>query len=242
MSQQQPPGYGPHSGGYGPPPGYPPQGYGAPGQPYPAPEKPIPWYHGSVFLAVALLFCWPIGLVALWTSAKTSLATKLVATAIFGGLGVLFLIGSLASKAGSSSSSSYVPPTPVVTTPSLQRAAETPAAAAVTESCAALSQQFGPSSKLSDLQKDELWKNYAGKRFSWQLKITEVSSGVLGGYTVQAKCSPKSPSLIQDIMISYDGDAKSFVLGLQKDETYTLSGVLGRSSTLLGLSAEGTPR
>lgn len=242
MSQQQPPGYGPPSSGYGPPPGYPTPGYATPGYPYPAPEKPTPWYHSSVFLGLALLVCWPMGLVALWTSPKTSLLTKLVATAIFGGLGVLFLIGAIAGKSGSSSSSSYVPPNPVGATPSPQGAVVAPAAAAVTASCTELSQRFGPSSKLSDLQKDELWKDYAGKRFSWQLKITEVSSGVLGGYTVQAKCAPKSPSLIQDIMISYDADAKSFVLGLQKDETYTLTGVLGRSSTLLGLSAEGIPQ
>ena len=225
-----------------PPPAHPNQGYPAPGYPYPAPEKPTPWYHSSAFLGVALLMCWPIGLVALWSSPKTSLATKLVATAIFGGIGGLFFIGALARKPRSSSASSYVEPTQVRATPAPRRIAEAPAVASVSESCSELSKQFGVSSKLSDLQKDELWKNYAGKRFTWQLKITEVSSGMLGGYTVQAKCSPKSPSFIQDIIISYDGDAKSFVLGLQKDETYTLSGVLGTSSTLLGLSADGIPQ
>jgi len=119
--------------------------------------------------------------------------------------------------------------------------AATPAATAesVSESCLDLSTKFGTSSKLSDLQKDELWKNYKGKSFAWPLQITEVSSGTFGGYSVQAKCSPESPSLIQDIHISYGKDAKDLVMGLEKGATYTLKGTLTRQSPLLGLSANG---
>jgi len=114
-----------------------------------------------------------------------------------------------------------------------------PVPATVTESCLKLSSTFGSSSKLSDLQKDELWKSYKGKRFAWPLQITEVSAGTFGGYSVQAKCSPESPSLIQDVHISYGKEAKDFVMGLEKGATYTLKGTLTRQSSLLGLSADG---
>jgi hypothetical protein len=63
----------------------------------PAPNPKVSWYHTGLFLGVSLLFCWPVGLLALWTSPKTSLVTKVVATAIFGGLGMLFLIGTIAA-------------------------------------------------------------------------------------------------------------------------------------------------
>jgi hypothetical protein len=112
----------------------------------------------------------------------------------------------------------------------------------VSESCLDLSQRFGTTSKLSDLQKDELWKAYEGKGFTWQLRITEVSAGMLGGFTVQAKCAPKSPSLIQDVQLSFDDNAKSYVMKLQKDDVYTMSGTLKSSSTLLGLTADGIPQ
>lgn len=108
----------------------------------------------------------------------------------------------------------------------------------VTESCSELSEKFGPSSKLSDLQKEELWKQYKGKAFKWDLKVTEVSSDVLGGFTVQFKCAPESPSLIQDIQIKYPKEAKSTVMGLMKDETYSVEGVLKYSGSLLGMTAD----
>ncbi len=129
-------------------------------------------------------------------------------------------------------------------------AAETPAPAAtpheekptyISESCYQLSTKFGTSSKLSDLQKEEAWKSYKGKLFKWNLEITEVSSGFLGGFTVQAKCSPRSPSLVQDIQIDYDDDAKPMVMKLEKGSTYTLTGKLTNTSTLFGLGADGMP-
>lgn len=117
-----------------------------------------------------------------------------------------------------------------------------PASAPVTflkESCLDLAVNFGPQSKLSDLQKEEMWPQYEGKHFKWQLQVTEVSSDTFGGYTVQFKCSPKSPSLIQDIQLKYDDNAKSFVMGMQKGASYEIKGKLGTSSTLLGMTGDG---
>jgi hypothetical protein len=94
---------------------------------------------------------------------------------------------------------------------------------------------------MSDLQKKEAWKEYEGKVFDWDLKVVEVSSGALGGYSVQAKCAPDSPSLVQDVQIFYPKDARDFVMGLQKGAVYPLKGRLKRSSTLLGLTADGVP-
>ena len=248
MTQQQPPhgqppqGYGPPPQGYGPPPGY---GYA------PQPAK-APWYHSGAIVGISLFFCWPIGLVLLWSSKSISTVTKLVGTAVFGGIGLIFVIGAMVGAGKqraelSASKAALQSPTPAsepASEPVVAKRAAAPAAPTVetvTESCLTLATKFGTSSKLSDLQKDEAWKSYKGKAFEWKLKITEVSSGTFGGYSVQAKCAPQSPSLIQDIQISYDSDAKDFVMKLQKDDVYTLKGVLKNSSTLLGLMADGTP-
>lgn len=110
----------------------------------------------------------------------------------------------------------------------------------VKESCLSLSSLFGAGSQYSDLQKEELWKKYEGKIFEWPLEIVEVSSGLLGGYRVQCKCLD-SKSFIQDIQLSYDDNAKPYVLSLQVKKIYQLKGKLESQSTLLGIGAKGIP-
>ena len=107
------------------------------------------------------------------------------------------------------------------------------------ESCADLSRDFGTQSKLSDLQKEERWKQYKGRAFKWNLKVTEVSSDIFGGFTVQFKCAVDSSSLIQDIQLKYQDSDKARVLQLTKGSAYEIKGRLGRASTLLGMTGDG---
>ncbi|MGZ3451197.1 MAG: OB-fold protein [Polyangiales bacterium] len=68
--------------GYPPPPQYP---YGPPPYGYP-PQPPPPrgsWYHSPVVAVLLLLFCFPFGLIAVWTSPKMSQVAKIVTTAIW---------------------------------------------------------------------------------------------------------------------------------------------------------------
>jgi hypothetical protein len=108
----------------------------------------------------------------------------------------------------------------------------------IKESCLKVSNIFGASSKLSDLQKDELWKDYKDKTFNWKLSVTEVSSKSFGdGFTVQYKCEG-SNSFIQDVVVNYPSSAKQAVLGLEKGSVYSVKGTLTHYSSLLGLSSE----
>ncbi|MCA1807396.1 MAG: sel1 repeat family protein [Actinobacteria bacterium] len=110
----------------------------------------------------------------------------------------------------------------------------------VSDSCFDLSTKFGVESKLSEVQKDEAWKGYRGKAFDWQLKIVDVSAlPVVGGFLVQAKCSPRSPSLIADLQLKYGSDVKPFVMQLQVGSSIKLQGTFTETSTLFGLTADG---
>lgn len=105
----------------------------------------------------------------------------------------------------------------------------------VKESCLKLSDTFGVSSQLSDLQKDELWKEYKDQSFEWKLQVTEVSSETLGdGFTVQFKCKGSS-AFIQDVMLTYPASAKETVLGFKKGSNYTVKGTLTSFSSFAGL-------
>lgn len=108
----------------------------------------------------------------------------------------------------------------------------------ISESCLKVSGIFGAASNLSDLQKEELWPSFKGRRFDWKVSVTEVSKESFGdGFTVQYKCAGSS-ALIQDVMITYPASAKSEVLGLKKGGSYKISGKLTAYNSLLGLTAE----
>ena len=170
------------------------------------------------------------------TSLKMGMGKKILI-----GFGVLFLLAAIgrASNKGESSTRT-VTAGAAPDTPAAQAATEAPLTY-VKESCLKLANTFGTGSKLSELQKEELWKQYKDENFQWELEISDVRSGMLSGFRVQAKCSPESPSIVSDVQISYDNDAKSLVMQLQKGSVYKLRGKLTHTSTLLGMMADGIP-
>lgn len=209
----------------------PPTGFGQATQGYPPQQQlSAKWYHRGFIIAATLVFFFPLGLFLLWTAPKASMGAKIGGTVV---VGFFVLIAMGANKGGNSTSSRSESPTMESKTTLSQTAAP------ITDTCVSLSNKFGTRSKLSDLQKEEAWSAYKGKSFEWSLDITEVSSGFLSGYSVQAKCAPESPSLIQDIQIEYGADAKGFVMQLQKGSVYKIRGTLTHTSTLFGLAAEG---
>lgn len=203
------------------------------------------WYFNGIVVVLLLVVFFPVGLYLMWKGGKFSPKARWIITGVIGLFVLISAMGDKNKAAPTATAQANAPERAAPSRPEPDRTQaaapepEKPTASPVTESCYDLSTKFGTQSKLSDLQKDELWKEYRGRPFEWQLQIVEVSSGLLGGFTVQAKCSPKSPSLIQDIQLSYGGDAKAFVMGLEKDSAYKIRGTLKRQSTLLGMSADG---
>jgi hypothetical protein len=107
----------------------------------------------------------------------------------------------------------------------------------IAESCLKVAGMFGSSSPLSDLQKDELWKQYEGRLFIWKLVVSEVAAETFGkGFTVQFKCIG-SDSFISDVMMGYPESSKAEVLSLVKGRSYKIGGRLERFSGLIGLTA-----
>jgi hypothetical protein len=173
-------------------------------------------------------------------SARSGNSAKLVGVVLL----TIFLVGVAVSltKSGGDAANKTTPTAVVLPTSVAQplpAAPRQPQQTYVDETCLEVADKFGPSSGLSDLQMDEAWKAYRGKAFAWELSITEVSEDTFGGFSVQAKCSPRSRSFVQDIQISYPDSARALVMGLRKGHTYTLKGILKHTSSLLGLSGSG---
>lgn len=108
----------------------------------------------------------------------------------------------------------------------------------VKKSCSLVSHMFGSRSRMSNVQKDQKWKDYKGKPFKWDLKVVEVSDAIIGGgYNVQFKCRG-SNSFISDIIVKYPSTDKDFILKLEKGSFYKIKGMLVSYSSLVGLSAK----
>lgn len=108
----------------------------------------------------------------------------------------------------------------------------------INESCLEVSQKFGTDSSLSDIQKQESWKDYKGKAFEWDMEVGEVQDEAFGsGYNVQFKCRG-SNAFITDVMIDYPQSNKQEVLQLQKGNFYNVKGVLNDYSGFVGLTAD----
>jgi len=106
--------------------------------------------------------------------------------------------------------------------------------------CRKVSETFG-SQRLSDLQKEVEWEGYDGRVFVWDVVVGDVSKGMLGGYTIQAKC-PGSSALVADIHIHFPSSMpKADMARFEPGKRYTLSGKLTRYGELLGLSADWVP-
>ena len=105
----------------------------------------------------------------------------------------------------------------------------------VTKSCVELSDKFGMRTKLSDIQRAELWKNYEGKAFEWNLEVREVSSEFFGdGFSVMFKCQ-NSNAFHSDMIMTYPKTAKDILLQMQKGSVYKVKGLLKDYNALSGL-------
>lgn len=88
-------------------------------------------------------------------------------------------------------------------------------------SCADFAGKFGIKSTLSDLQKDELIKDYKGKWAKWSGTVSSVSS-TFGQLQLQVKCLPST--LTSDAIISFDDSEKDVLLKLKEGDKVNFEG------------------
>jgi len=97
---------------------------------------------------------------------------------------------------------------------------------------------FGPYSKLSNIQKEEKWKSYKGRAFTWTLELQNASENKLSsGFNGDFVCADKERTNLH-IEVDYPSDRRSFVLSLQKGQKHEIRGKLVSYKGLGGFTAE----
>jgi hypothetical protein len=105
----------------------------------------------------------------------------------------------------------------------------------VSQSCAEVSHLFGSQSRMSDLQQNELWRQYDDKWVRWTVTVGEVTE-TFGRLQMQFRCG--SESLLFDGHAYFSSEQRTRLLGVQTGSTVQIEGRLNDHGRLLGLSLE----
>ena len=106
----------------------------------------------------------------------------------------------------------------------------------MTDTCARVAHLFGPQSRMTDLQQEELWRRYDQRWVRWRVRVGEISNGALGGLQMQFKCSGEA--LIADGSAFFPDSARERLLRIHPDEVVTLVAQLKDHGQILGLSLD----
>jgi general secretion pathway protein G len=91
-------------------------------------------------------------------------------------------------------------------------------------------------SKQTNLQKDEAWKRYKGKRVTWSGEVTSVSEGWFGGLTLQVKMNRNT--FTSDLLIHLNATEKSKAAQLQKGDQVRFTGILKEWGSLMPITLD----
>ncbi len=94
---------------------------------------------------------------------------------------------------------------------------------------------YNMKSKNTDLQKDEAWKQYKGKKVEWTGKVTSVGDS-WGSTMLQVKMNPDTWT--SDVIITLKKAEKPKALKLKEKDKVTFRGVLTRWGTLMPISIQ----
>jgi hypothetical protein len=83
---------------------------------------------------------------------------------------------------------------------------------------------YGVKSKTTDMQKEQSWKDFQGKRVAWSGEVAEVSNGTFGGLQVSIKMD--KDTIISDINLELKKDYEDAASKLTKGSRLNFVGTL----------------
>jgi len=170
-----------------------------------------PWHQKGWLVFVLLFFLYPIGLIFLWIKKSFSTMTKVICTVVFG---LFFLVVISGGSEGPSQKAASTEPNVVE---KVEQAV--PAEPEISDiTFEEVDGKFGSQGNLSDLQKDEFWKNYKGKCVEWTGELVHVDEGLLGGIVLGFK--HRGDTLTYDVLVDAPASAKELALSYQINSSY----------------------
>ena len=95
---------------------------------------------------------------------------------------------------------------------------------------------YNVSSKNTDLQKENLWKGYKGKRVTWSGEVVGVSEGLFGGLSLQVKMNRNTFTF--DLLINLKKAEKAKASQLHQGDKVRFTGILSTWGSLLPITLD----
>jgi hypothetical protein len=86
----------------------------------------------------------------------------------------------------------------------------------------------------TDLQKDERWKEFKGRKVKWTGEVTSVGDSMFGGLQLQVKMNPDTWT--SDLLIELKASQRSRATRLNKGDLVTFTGILDSWGTILPIT------
>ncbi|MGH9818607.1 MAG: hypothetical protein ACRD43_00455 [Pyrinomonadaceae bacterium] len=83
---------------------------------------------------------------------------------------------------------------------------------------------YGSDAKTTDMQKEQSWKDFQGKRVAWSGEVAEVSNGTFGGLEVSVKMD--KATLVSDISLELKKEYEDAASKLTKGSKIKFAGTL----------------
>lgn len=88
--------------------------------------------------------------------------------------------------------------------------------------------------KKTDLQKDERWKEFKGRKVKWTGEVTSVGDSVFGGLQLQVKMN--ADTWTSDLLIELKASQRSRATRLNKGDLVTFTGILDSWGSILPIT------
>lgn len=88
--------------------------------------------------------------------------------------------------------------------------------------------------KKTDLQKDERWKEFKGRKVKWTGEVTSVGESMFGGLELQVKMNPDTWT--SDLLIDLKDSQRSRATRLNKGDLVTFTGILDSWGSILPIT------
>ncbi|MEN3371061.1 MAG: hypothetical protein V7609_3204 [Verrucomicrobiota bacterium] len=89
----------------------------------------------------------------------------------------------------------------------------------------------------TDLQKEERWKEFKGRKVKWTGEVTSVGDSMFGGLELQVKMNPDTWT--SDLLIELKASQRSRATRLNKGDLVTFTGILDSWGTILPITLKG---
>lgn len=106
----------------------------------------------------------------------------------------------------------------------------------ITGTCASIANGFSNNTRLTQLQREEAWRQFEGKWIRWEATVNLIDRSAFGGIQLQFKCSPNS--LMLDGHARFSETQLSKLMQFRQGDVIRFEGRLADWGQFTGISIE----